>query len=172
MKTTTVPAQITTVEDKIAGNLSMSQIMLMAAPIFLGGLLYIIFPPVMRFTAFKMVLSSFLLVIFFTLAIRIRGKILLTWLIVISRYNFRPRFYLYNKNDTYLRQPDQFNEIENNEEVKQSFNATPSIITPTLAVPERVRIESAIADPRAKLKLLTTRKGGLDVRITEIKQEG
>jgi hypothetical protein len=36
MKTTIIPAQITTVEDKIAGNLSFAQILLFLAALFLG----------------------------------------------------------------------------------------------------------------------------------------
>jgi hypothetical protein len=173
MKTTTVPAQITTVEDKIAGNLSMSQLMLMAMPVFLSGGLYIIFPPFMSLTVLKLVLGSVLLAVFFVLAIRIRGKILLTWLIVIGSYNIRPRYYLYDKNDTHLRSVEQ-NKAQISEETNEKIVPKPmeAVPTPQLAMPARVQLERAIADPRAKLQFLTRRKGGLDVHITEIKQEG
>jgi len=172
MKTTTVPAQITTVEDMIAGNLSMSQVMLLAAPIFLGGAMYVILPPVMSLTTAKLVLSGLLLTIFFALAIRIKGTILLTWLIVIARYNIRPRYYLFNKNDTHLRniEPNNVYEVEEVENTRP----LPVVEKPVtrLAMPERVRLETAMSDPRSKLEFLTKRKGGLDVHITEIKQEG
>ncbi|HSX53087.1 MAG TPA: PrgI family protein [Patescibacteria group bacterium] len=173
MKTSTVPAQITTVEDKIAGNLSMSQLTLMAAPVFLGGVLYVMFPPFISLTIPKLVLCSLLLVIFFALAIRIRGKIILIWLFVIVRYNVRPRYFLYNKNDAHLRISTQAKQLHVIDEVKKAEVAQAiSLPVSTLDVPERVRLEVAIADPRSKLQFLTKRKGGLDVHITEIKQEG
>jgi hypothetical protein len=170
MKTTTVPAQITTVEDKIAGNLSMSQLTLMAAPVLLSGLLYAVSPPFMRFTSIKMTIGVLLFVIFYTLAMRVRDKILLTWIIVITRYNIRPRYYLYNKNDSYLRKPEQVDYLINLEANKEAENVQEIVSSiPQLAIHDRARLELALSDPRSKLLFIAKRKGGLDVHITEIK---
>lgn len=56
MKTSIVPAQITTVEDKVAGNLSLPQLFLLSAPIFIGSLVYLIFPPFMGAASYKLVI--------------------------------------------------------------------------------------------------------------------
>src|SRR5665213_4365185 len=98
MKVTVVPAQVTTVEDRIAGRLGLSQLLLLAAPIFGGSALYIILPPAMNSSAYKLVIIITLMLICSTMAIRIKGKIVLLWLIVILRYRLRPSYYVFNKN--------------------------------------------------------------------------
>jgi hypothetical protein len=40
---------------------------------------------------------------FFLLALRIKGKIVLMWLIVLFNYQLRPKYYLFNKNSLYQR---------------------------------------------------------------------
>src|SRR6266487_1064357 len=98
MKSSIVPAQITTVEDKVAGNLSLSQLLLLAAPVFIGSAIYIIFPPSLGAAAYKLAIVTIIGVIFGLLAIRIKGRIMLLWVITIARYNLRPRHYIYDKN--------------------------------------------------------------------------
>ncbi len=105
-----------------------------------------------------------------SLAIRIKGKILLSWITVISRYNIRPRYYLFNKNDFYLRhiptpdpEPEQVTPIvaTDIDPLTRTFISTPEI----------VRLETAMLDPRAKFHFKATKKGGLGVYIHEIKEE-
>src|SRR6266702_3116458 len=103
MRTTTVPAQITTVEDKIAGELSLIQLLLLVAPIFGGAAIFVVLPPFFTSAPYKIVIIVCIAVLFAMLAIRIKGKIVLTWLLILTRYNTRPRYYLFNKNDTHLR---------------------------------------------------------------------
>src|ERR1019366_4023701 len=98
MKVTVVPAQITTIEDRIAGNLSFSQLLLLAAPVFGGSALYIILPPTMHSAPYKLTVIAVLIFLCGLLAIRIKGKILLLWFVVLLRYNLRPRYYIFNKN--------------------------------------------------------------------------
>ena len=167
MKTTVVPAQITTVEDKIAGSLSLSQLLLLAAPVFGGCALYIIFPPMLRFAPYKVVLMTMLVFAFGLLAIRVKGKILLLWLIVITRYNLRPRFYVVNKNDMHLRHNGtEFADeaLEDEPEIKKS----PVASIPQLSTAELVRLERIMADPQANLTFKPAKKGGLSVVITEV----
>ena len=169
MKTAIVPAQITTVEDKVAGNLSLSQLLLLAAPVFIGSAIYIIFPPSMGAAMYKLVILTVLVVGFSLLAIRIKGRILLLWLITIVRYNLRPRFHVFNKNDAYLR--DTSTEVLPQDREEQSIDdlGGDHILIPVLSTRETVLLEGIIANPQAKLHFLTDRKGALRVRITEIK---
>src|SRR5438045_2898426 len=104
MRTTIVPAQITTVEDKIAGNLGLSQIMLLIAPVFGGSSLFVIFPPFFNYAAYKVVLIAITALLCGMLAVRIKGKILLFWLIAVLRYNLRPAYYVFDKNSMHNRE--------------------------------------------------------------------
>lgn len=170
MKQTVVPAQITTVEDKIAGNLSFTQLLLLTTPVFLGGAVFILIPPMLGYTVFKLVVATCLAFICIVLAIRIKGKILAQWIAIIARYRLRPQFFLFNKNDLYLRlqakQPEQKLETTPREQLlPEATNALLQIPTHQMA-----QIESAITDPRAKFHL-KAEKGGLRVYIHEIKEE-
>ena len=103
MKTTVIPAQITTVEDKIAGNLNLTQIILLLSSLFVGTFVYTVLPNKIQFTAYKIPLIIFQFVLFAGLSIRIKGRIVLQWLIVLLRYWLRPRIYIFDKNELYLR---------------------------------------------------------------------
>lgn len=103
MKTTTIPAQITTVEDKIAGNLNFTQIILLLSSLFVGTFIYTVLPVKMQFSAYKIPLIFIQFLVFAGLALRIRERIILQWLVVLFRYWMRPRIYIFNKNELYLR---------------------------------------------------------------------
>jgi hypothetical protein len=103
MKITVVPAQVTTVEDKIMGSLSLSQLMILLLPVFIGAALFAILPPAMGSALYKYILIGILAVICLVLSIRIKGKIVALWIITILRYNLRPKYYLFNKNVMTLR---------------------------------------------------------------------
>ena len=168
MKSTIVPAQITTVEDKIAGNLSLSQLILLCTPIFIDGVLYILFPPGLKFASYKVFLSIVIGLLFVPMAIRIKGKILLLWMIVIARYNLRPRYYLFDKNDTYLRNslsvetevevPDEAFEAVMHERVQQY------VVDLTKLAP----MERLLSEHRATVAVKPNKKGGLHVILTEV----
>jgi len=106
MKTTIIPAQITTVEDKIAGKLSLTQIMILMIPVFWSGLVYILFLPRMEFTSYKVIISIPVLITAFVLSLRIDDKLVINWLMLLLRYNTRPKYYVFNKNDAFLRTLD------------------------------------------------------------------
>ena len=168
MKSAMVPAQVTTVEDKIAGNLSLQQLLMLTSPIFIGAALFVLFPPMLRLTPLKLITSAVIFIVFASMAIRIKGRLLVEWAVVMARYNVRPRYYVFNKNDGYLRTSIKPVAIE---EKGQEITNKPRVKThhlPKLSVPELVRIEGAIADPRANFNVMT-RKGKLNVNITEIK---
>lgn len=168
MKTTVVPAQITTVEDKVAGNLSVIQLFLLTLPVFLNGALFALFPPVAKITALKVTVGVVLVIVCMGLAIRIKGKLLLTWLAVMARYSLRPRYYIFNKNDLYLRQnPRQVTVIH--KPVQSTKKKIPKTNSPLIPIPELVKLQAALADPRSHFRMQTNRKGDMNVYINEIK---
>lgn len=169
MKVTVVPAQVTTVEDRIAGNLGFSQLLLLAAPVFGSGVLFMLIPPVMHSSSFKITLITILTAIFWTLSIRIKGKILLLWIIVILRYNLRPSTYVYDKNSPIGR--EQYKEYlvkeAKSQSEKKKVHRKPS---EKLGIADAVRVLDVINNPAAKVHFETGKKGKLYVRITEIKE--
>jgi hypothetical protein len=167
MKVTVVPAQVTTVEDRIIGSLGLSQILLLSAPIFGGCVLYIVLPPIMHAAVYKVVVMMLFLLTCALLSLRIRGKIMLFWLIAILRYNLRPRYYVFNKRSLHARdlnEPEPSMVMENNTEQvkKKSRRKLP------LSIAEVAQIERLIDNPAANLSF-ENRKGYLYVRITEVK---
>lgn len=100
MRTTIIPAQITTVEDKIAGSLNMTQILILMFPVLWTALIYTLFAPAMKLAPYKLGFIGIAIVICLILVIRIKDKIVAEWLGVVLKYQFRPKYWLYNKNDT------------------------------------------------------------------------
>jgi hypothetical protein len=166
MKVTVVPAQVTTVEDRIVGNLSLSQLMLLVAPIFGATVLYVILPPNLHDAPYKLVVMVVLALVCGLLAIRLKGKLVLLWLVVILRYRLRPRYYVFNKNTSVGREPDL--PVVASEE--ETITSTPKarIRVPQLSLGEMARLKEIIEHPAANLTFKTTRKGDLNVFITEI----
>ncbi len=103
MKNTIIPAQITTVEDKIAGSLSLSQILIMLLPVLISAIVYGLFYPAMKIAPYKMGLILFSIFTCLLLAIRIKEKLVLEWISIFLNFMFRPRLHLYNKNCTEYR---------------------------------------------------------------------
>ncbi len=168
MKTTVVPAQVTTVEDKVTGSLSLQQLIMLTSPIFLGSIVYVLFPPFFKAEPYKIVVIVTIFTVFATLAIRIKGKLLIQWIAVLFRYNARPRFYIYNKRDSYLR--IKHDESPTTKVTKQPpQKASSPIITTTVPISDKAVLEQIVIDPRARLRFRTNKKGGLDVHIQEIK---
>jgi len=53
MKVTVVPAQVTTVEDRIVGSLGFSQLVLIVTPVFIAAALFAVLPPAMGSAVYK-----------------------------------------------------------------------------------------------------------------------
>lgn len=166
MRTTIVPAQVTTVEDRVAGNLGVSQLILFAIPIFGGSLLYVGLPPIMGIATYKFVVIISMIIICSIMAIRIKGKLVLFWLIIILKYNLRPKYYLFNKNTLINREDYPETQIENKASEIKEFKETISI--PKLAIPELAIAHATLDDPTRNIQFETNKKGGLYVRYTEI----
>ncbi len=106
MKTTVIPAQITTVEDRIAGNLNLTQMILLIIPIIWTMVVYTLLFPAMKLSFYKVPLIALVSIFCLILALRIKGKVVIQWLMILLRYNLRPKYYLFNKNEAYLRDID------------------------------------------------------------------
>ena len=169
MKVTVVPAQVTTVEDRIIGNLGFSQMLLMIIPVFVSAALFALLPPFMGSALYKYLIMGILAFVCCILAIRIKGRILASWLVTISRYNVRPKYYLFNKNVLTLRQ-DYPVVSEVKEEDKTTAKSKERIALPRLNTPDTARILATIENPAARVRFETTKKGSLNVRLTEIEE--
>ena len=168
MRISRVPAQITTVEDKIAGNISVQQAMLLGAPILIGFFIALIFPPSGQFVTYKIAIVLGLFVICGSLAIRIKDRIIAKWIKLFIVYSARPLYYVYDKNSNYLRsheEPEPITEtIENAQPIKK-----PVTLTNNISPKEFVRLEQFATDVRAGMKFEVGKKGELNVHITEVK---
>ncbi len=169
MKMTVVPAQVTTVEDRIIGNLGFSQILLLIVPVFAAAGIFVLLPPFMGGALYKYVIMGVVALLFGLLSIRIKGKILASWLVTILRYNLRPKYYLFNKNVTTNRE-EYYSKIPA-PEIKESTEKKPikKSTLQQLDIPTTARILAAIENPATNFRLETGKKGDLHVRFTEIK---
>lgn len=168
MKSTIVPAQITSVEDRIAGNLSFKQLILFMTPVFTGTAIFAFLPPFTAFHMYKLTIASVIAFICIVLAVRVRGRLIVEWITVLSRYNTRPRHYVFRKNDLFLRPKP----VELEEEVKtvELGQEQESIPAPANLKPiESFGLQELIHDPSADFHFSVSRKGGLRVRFKEVK---
>lgn len=168
MKMTVVPAQVTTVEDRIIGNLGFSQILLLIVPVFAAAGIFVLLPPFMGGALYKYVIMGVVALLFGLLSIRIKGKILALWLVTVLRYNLRPKYYLFNKNVTTGR--DEYHGKAVAPEAKEATEKKPVKKTSLnqLDIPTTARILATIENPATNFRLETGKKGNLHVRFTEI----
>lgn len=170
MKQTVVPAQVTTVEDRIAGNLGLSQLLLLVTPIFISTAVYFLLPPFAHLTIYKLVLMTTFVFVCSMLAIRIKGTIVLYWITILLKYNLRPRYFVFDKRTLDGRE-EYTSSIASDQTTEETSKPKLSRKLLSLSTAEIVRLESLIDNPAANLHFETNKKGGLYVRITEIKQE-
>lgn len=170
MRSTVIPAQITTVEDKIAGNLNLTQIMLFLGAIFATTFLYVVLLPTYHLTPLKVIVGLVIVIGFVTLAIRTKGKIILDWLLILSRFTLRPKYYVYDKNDSYLRTL-YLPEIPLKAKLfakRVSSQKTTSIETADLGIKDLVKLDALVKDKNLSFSFKTSKKGGLNVAFEQI----
>lgn len=168
MRISIVPAQITTVEDKIAGRLSVQQAALLGIPILFGFIIALMFPPFGQFVAYKIAIVIVLFIICGSLALRIRDRIVAKWIVLFAIYSARPRYFVYDKNTPYLRKQQTVTTAVKNEEtitvIKKRILSTTGI-----APGEFSRLEQLALDTRTGMRFEVDKKGELNVHITEVK---
>lgn len=168
MKVTVVPAQVTTVEDKIMGSLGLSQLLLLIAPVFIGGGCYIFLPPFSDFHPYKYILIGIVALLCVLLAIRIKGKLIASWIVVLLRYNLRPKLYVYNKNTTMFR--ENYDNVIPVEEKVAKEETEANFHLPKLDFHSAARVRDLLDNPERRVRFESTKKGGLYVRLTEIEE--
>lgn len=169
MKTQVIPAQITTVEDKIAGNFNLTQILLLMLPVFWTTIVYTLLSPRLQFSWYKLPMILIVFVLCVALSLRIKGKVLLHWLIIIFRYNLRPKYYVFNKNESFLRTLN-LPVFEKKGKVlpdKAAVKKEAKRETPGFSVRGLVRLENLIANPKYSFSLKSGKKGSLYVAIEQ-----
>ena len=171
MRTTVIPAQITTVEDKIAGSLNLTQILILMIPIFWTTIVYTLFFPTMRLALYKFPLILIVLFACLLLSLRVKGKVVLNWLVILLTYNLRPRYYLSNKNDSYLRtldlpisqkKPLRLLKRATRDEAKQNV--------PKFSLREFIKFDNLIGNPKYTISYKSGRKGGINVAFEQIQK--
>lgn len=168
MRVAIVPAQITTVEDMLIGKLSVKQGMLLGVPILSGFLLAIIFPPSGQFVLYKTVIALTVLAICGTLALRIKGKIIIEWLILFVVYIARPKYFVFDKNSTYLR-PKWQKPPTTETQAEAQQGAQKPLRQPIALQPKELHRLQEFADKnKGNISYFVGKNGELNVRITEI----
>lgn len=172
MRTTVIPAQITTVEDKIAGNFNLTQILILMVPIFWTTIVYTLFLPTMQLAWYKVPLILMVLFICLTLSLRIKGKVVLNWLVILLTYNLRPKYYVLNKNDAYLRRLDvpAFEKkplpllkkrIVKNEKKQETQN---------FSLREFIQFDHVTGNPKYTISYKSGKKGGINVAFGQVQK--
>ncbi|OGE32828.1 hypothetical protein A3C59_04365 [Candidatus Daviesbacteria bacterium RIFCSPHIGHO2_02_FULL_36_13] len=163
MRTTIVPAQITTVEDKIVANLNMTQIVLIASALFIGVAIFAVLPEKLQFNLYKIPLITFTTLSCFTLSFRIKGRVLLNWILLLSGYFIRPKLYVFDKNDSYLRDIVYLPEIQLiKKKTIQEEKATIKAKTADGVISDFGQLEKILALHRGKLDLKFGKGGTVD----------
>jgi hypothetical protein len=158
-----------TVEDKIGGNMSVQQAGLLGVPVLIGFAIAVFFPPSGQFVAYKMIIVAVLFIVCGTLAVRVKGRILAQWIMLLTRYCTRPQYYVYDKNTSYLRASDTHKAIEPEAaQVVEKVKRT-AVNRPKIAQREFARLEEFARDSRSSLKFEVGKRGELHVRVTEAK---
>ena len=167
MKTAVVPAQVTTIEDKVAGGLGLTQLILLVIPVFISGIVYSILSPAFSLSPAKIILIILLFVTLGSLAIKIKDVLLVNWLLILGRYTARPGFYVYDKNSTVARSNNSLSKPNQLEVVALPTETRQKSSPPALPPHEQFAIETLISHPTSKLHFKTDKKGNLHVAISK-----
>ncbi len=165
MRQTRVPAQITTVEDKIAGNLSFLQILLLIGALFSSTFVYLVFPKQLQLTLYKIPFMVVFASVFLLLALRIKGKIIVQWIFLITQYCLRPQYYVFNKNDMVCRESIVEEVVRKAKmHTKQKAKAETKIEKPSIA--ELAAMRQLLLDPNRNVSFAPDKKGGINVSVS------
>jgi len=168
MRTTVVPAQITTVEDKIAGSITLPQLILLVIPLITSTAVYASIGPRLHFTVIKTSLILLQFMVFDILAIRFRGKILGDWLVIYLRFAARPRLYIFTKNDTVGRDIAITKPEKDTKEVPTAVEE--KFISAELSLSQRMKLDRIFAEEKLSVRFRIAGKGGLDVSLKPVEE--
>lgn len=169
MRSQVIPAQITTVEDKIAGNLSLTQLMLLLQPVLVTSLMYVLLPPSMSFVLYKVIGAVLFSVFCVTLAVRYKERIVAEWLIMLIRYNTRPKYYVYNKNSVAFRRIIKPEVKVAVSQAKKPVHSKDLVIEKP-PVKDFLQFRQMLDSANFNLTYRSSSKGGLNVAFEKISQ--
>lgn len=169
MKTTVVPAQITTVEDRIAGNLTFAQILLLILPLSISTLTYVVIGPRSRLTIMKGDLMLFEWFVLGVLSVRVNGKIVADWLRLFLRFTLRPCLYVFTKNDLASREMPGFSPINPLDTPQGTEELKPELAYPTLSEIDQFAVDQLLENPGLSIRFQLSKKGGVDVSLAAVK---
>lgn len=161
MKSTIIPAQVTSIEDMITAKLSLTQIVLLVIPVFITALDFTVLPPVLHIRIYKIIVTLVLAIPIMSLALRIRGQILLRWLVVLFAYQIRPhRYFLTTMNlcSCSLNEP-----LKENYDTKKSPTTDYVVNLKDLKPAESLVVSNFLVDKQ--IYYLADSKGRLDAVI-------
>ena len=167
MKTSVVPAQITTVEDKIVGNLTFNQILMLVVSLVLGTTVYLLIPPISQLSVIKLVIVITQFLIFGLLTLRFKGRTGADRLAVFLRYRLRPHLYVFTKNDCITRDIIPIDVTKKNIkpgkiEFKKGKMQAPLELDQSL-------LDRLLSDPSLMIRVELSKKGGIDVSFNKDK---
>lgn len=168
MRVSVVPAQVTTVEDRIIGCLGFMQILILVSAILCGVGVFVMLPPMMGEAWYKYGIIAAVLVVGSILSIRVRGVVLAHWVGIIVRYNQRPMYYVADKNTMAYRQRDKGKDDQAHMPVHTSPGTVSRHQPVHLDASARAKARAVIDDPAAHIRIVTDTKGGVHVRITQV----
>jgi hypothetical protein len=168
MRTAIVPAQVTTVEFKVAGNLGVTQFCLLLFAIFCSGLVYALVPPLTHGTVPKVILITTICAICGILSLRVNGRVVLAWIGIYYKYYFHPKYYVFDKRTSFARYKPT-NIVRPKSEIIPDVPAKLHHV-PTLTTAEIVHVEQLMDNPDTNLKF-KNKKGKLYVHITDIRNK-
>ena len=166
MRTTVIPAQITTVEDKIAGNLNLTQIVLLLLALLSAVFMYAVLPPKATFQVYKIPFIVLSMLTFAILSLRVKNRVIINWIVLLASYYFRPAFYIANKNDLYLR--DVILDIPVKIKSRKATSLKEAKKVAEVPIFNPVSVERVLGISRAKLSF-KFEKGGLNA-IWQVKK--
>ena len=116
MRSTIVPAQITSVEDKITSFLNLKQIVILIINLVLIMIQFLVIPPFVKFSLLKVLLAFILSALLIPMTFKYKEIILLDHLVLIISYKLRPKTYVLIKDDEFLldKEFSKFNSISKN----------------------------------------------------------
>lgn len=165
MRTTVVPAQITTVEDRIIGSLTFTQVLMLMVPLITSTVSYVCLAPRLHATSAKLLFITIQFLFFGLLSMRVNGRILAEWLAIFLRFSLRPKLFVFTKNDPATRNVRMFAEEEEAEGQAEKIYERVRSVQPAVGMPERQRISRLLTGSTVSVRFKFTKKGILNVSL-------
>lgn len=162
MRSTIIPAQITTVEDTIAGTVTIKQLVLLVNPVVLAILFYMVIPPFFQFSLAKVLFAILYAIGSVLLAIKVKERLVFEWIQIFTIYFMRPKHFIYNKNTRSFRKETivtQKKEVKKPRPVRKVQVPISSYFT---------FFERLANHPNFRVSFIPVRKGGFKVAVYEI----